>query len=425
MGCDSSHSYPSKRTYNNMFLKISPIIQIETKSIFESGIIDTASNRTCINRAFVIKHGLEPFLCRTHSKVKCSSGDSVITEWEIPNTKIIFHNHKRSIIVTLCVIEKLPVPLLIGMDSLQTLQEINLDLKNQLVHKDNIVLINSEQSQEGLNIPDSIFEDSIMTDIEIYQVKKLLNEYKDIFCVGNKDAVCKNYVANIPMIEGKEDFVYCPSRNIPIHYRARAKEIINQWLEDGKIEPAQSSFNSPILIVEKPLKKGQEVPDLRLCIDFRELNKRLPHDPVIPEKLSELMLETGPHKYRSSFDLPSAYLQIQIRPEDRHRTAFCFLGKQYQFCTLPFGLKISGSTFIRVMSKVMTNLDRKKIRNYVDDFIITDRTFEEHLASMRSFFEAIKENGLKLAFDKCNIGKKDIKFLGIIIYYALRRFCHD
>ena len=163
------------------------------------------------------------------------------------------------------------------------------------------------------------------------------------------------------------------------------------------------------------MKKGQTTPDLRLCIDFRELNKRLPHDPIIPEKLSELMLETGPHKYRSSFDLPSAYLQIKIRPEDRHRTAFCFLGKQYQFCTLPFGLKISGSTFIRVMSRVMEKLDRKRIRNCVDDFIITDKTFEGHIESMESFFEAIRQNGLKLAFDKCNIGKRDIKFLGVML----------
>ena len=67
------------------------------------------------------------------------------------------------------------------------------------------------------------------------------------------------------------------------------------------------------------------------------------------------------------------------------------------------------------MSKVMTNLDRIKIRNYVDDFIITDRTFEEHLTSMRSFFEALKENSLKLEFNKCNIGKKDIKFFGIML----------
>ena len=139
------------------------------------------------------------------------------------------------------------------MDSLRTLQKINLDLKNQLVHKDNIVLINRKQSQEELNISDSIFENSTMIDVEIYQVEKLLNEYKDILCVGNKDAVCKNYVSNIPMIEGKEDFVNSQSQNIPIHYRARAKEIINQWLQDGKIEPAQSYFNSPILIVEMPL----------------------------------------------------------------------------------------------------------------------------------------------------------------------------
>ena len=128
------------------------------------------------------------------------------------------------------------------------------------------------------------------------------------------------------MLEGKEEAVYCPSRNNPNHYRARASEIIDQWLKDGKIEHAHSSFNSPILIMEKQLKKVQEVQHLILCIDFRELNKRLPHDPIIPEELtkndikSELDVfkeDLTSHQSRHTYDLaktpvPSRFTRMPL-----------------------------------------------------------------------------------------------------------------
>ena len=83
-------------------------------------------------------------------------------------------------------------------------------------------------------IPDSIFEDSLMIDHERESVKSLMHEFSDIFCEGNKDAICQNYIANIPLKEGQEEFVYTPSRNIPIHYRERAKIIIDQWIKDNR-----------------------------------------------------------------------------------------------------------------------------------------------------------------------------------------------
>ena len=64
---------------------------------------------------------------------------------------------------------------------------------------------------------------------------------------------------------------------------------------------------------------------------------------------------------------------------------------------------------------VMRELDPERCLNYVDDFLLIDNDFESHLDNMRQFFKSVRKLGLKLAFDKCNLGQKEVKFLGIIL----------
>ena len=137
MGCESSH--PRKR-YKAEFLKVSPKMIIENNVIESKGIVDTASNRTCVNRSFIEKHNLMQYMNETQNSVRCSSGESVLTRWEIPNVKIVFEKVQKQAIITLCIIENLPVPFLIGTDTLKELGEINLNFIKKVVNKNNIVL---------------------------------------------------------------------------------------------------------------------------------------------------------------------------------------------------------------------------------------------------------------------------------------------
>ena len=49
---------------------------------------------------------------------------------------------------------------------------------------------------------------------------------------------------------------------------------------------------------------------------------------------------------------------------------------------------------------------------YLDDIIITDKTFVEHLDNLREVFERIRNAGMKLSPKKCSLFKKEVKYLG-------------
>ena len=403
-------------------------MQFKNKSISTHGIIDTASDRTCVSNKFVNKHKLENELSTTYSNITGSNGEQFRTNGSL-EANIIFKN-KNQMKSKICVIKNLPVQVIIGLDCIARLGTIRLNARHGTISDSSgICLINKEpdgmentrskksisSTVEEMNIPENVFKNTSMTEDEINKMKKLINEYRDIFCEKKKEAICGSYMASIPLKKELGEFIYTPAASIPLAYRERATKVIDGWLENGKIEPCQSSFNSRVLCVPKPMKEGQTEPDLRLCIDYRRLNSFLPSDPVITKKVSDLMLECPPHKYRSSFDLPEAYMQILIKPEDRHKTAFIFENKQYQFITLPFGLKVSGSSFIRVMNEVMDGLDPKEIRAYVDDILLTNESFEEHYENTKKFFERCRKMKIKLSTAKASIGQKEIKFLGIVL----------
>ena len=313
------------------------------------------------------------------------------------------------------------VDVIIGCDIQKDLGPVTVDVKAGSVRDRNgVVLLTKEpketdknrNNQPKLEIPESIFEGAQINDKQKRMIHDLLLEYTDIMVTPNTQAVCASVQATIPSIEGSMPFCSVKPYPIPPNQRERAQKVIDGWLEQGIIETTQSSYNAPVLCVEKKLKPGQVVPDLRVCLDFRKLNKTIAPDPCIEESLQDILREIEDHKFRSVFDMPQAYLQIPLKKEDRHKTAFFFLGKQFQFKVAPFGLSISGSAFVRQMKKVTSPLDRRQVKSYVDDVLITSRTFEEHLRCIKDFMDSVRNNGMMLSFEKMQLCQKEVLFLG-------------
>ena len=90
--------------------------------------------------------------------------------------------------------------------------------------------------------------------------------------------------------------------------------------------------------------------------------------------------EIGLHnEYYGSFDFKSGYWQIGLVPEHRHKTAFCWGGRNYQFTRVPFGLKTSGNIFSRAVSHALRDaVSSKGLSIYVDDIFLHCRTFIQY-----------------------------------------------
>ena len=64
-------------------------------------------------------------------------------------------------------------------------------------------------------------------------------------------------------------------------------------------------------------------------------------------------------------------------------------GFRFRFKVMPFGLVNAGSTYNRILRKLLdgaTNLQR-----YVDDVIGHTKNWDEHIQTLRYFFERVKQ----------------------------------
>ena len=247
---------------------------------------------------------------------------------------------------------------------------------------------------------------------ELEALVNLLLHYKDI--IGTDDGEKGTFIKPVRIPTNGQ------SRNQRQHPIAQAleedvdAEIMNMATR-GIIEPCEDpkGFNSPVFAVRK--KNGK----VRVVANFkRTLNKVLVDlDPYPIPTIEELFNKVGlGNKYFSSLDLRNSYWQIVIDERDRHKTAFTWKGRCYQYTRLAFGLTSAGQIFSRCIADALhTTTSRQNISSYIDDNLVHAKTFTEHINALQQLFKALREFGLKLNPEKCTFIAPEAKFLGRII----------
>ena len=174
-----------------------------------------------------------------------------------------------------------------------------------------------------------------------------------------------------------------PFRRISPAIIDEAREHINEMLAAEAICPSQSPFSSNVVIVRK--KDGS----IRLCIDFRKLNQRTVNDAyAIPRTEDSLHLLAG-SKFFTKLDLKAGYWQVELKEEDKAKTAFQVGNIGFYECSrMPFGLCNAPATFQRLMERAMGELNLKDCLIYFNDIIIFSESFDQHLERLEAVFES-------------------------------------
>ena len=196
------------------------------------------------------------------------------------------------------------------------------------------------------------------------------------------------------------------ARRLPFHKQEEASKEIDEMLFAGIIEPSNSPWSSPIVLVKK--KDGS----LRFCIDFRRLNDITVKDSYPLPRIDDTLDMLGGANYFSTLDLASGYWQIEMGEEDKPKTAFATHRGLFQFSVMPFGLCNAPATFERLMEHVLGGMQWESCLVYLDDIIVHSKTFQEHVSSLGKVIARLREAGLKLSPKKCKLFQPEVSFLG-------------
>jgi hypothetical protein len=82
---------------------------------------------------------------------------------------------------------------------------------------------------------------------------------------------------------------------------------------------------------------------------------------------------------------PEPVEQVNLHPNDEKKTAFSTGQGLWKFTVIPFGQCNAPSKFKSLMETCELCL------RYLDDVIVIDRTFQEHLLNLRKVFQRFRE----------------------------------
>ena len=235
----------------------------------------------------------------------------------------------------------------------------------------------------------------------------LLMEYADVFSfhsdLGRTD-LTKHHIDT-----GDSQPIHQLPRRISPARRQEVRQLLNEMLKNDIIQPSNSPWSSPIILVRK--RDGST----RFCIDYRKVNSVTRKDAYPLPRVDDILDTLGGSKWFSTLDLKSGYWQVEVDSSSREKTAFTTSEGLYEFKVMPFGLCNAPATFQRLMNRVLCDVNWVECLVYIDDTVVIGRTFEQHLSNLGTVLSRLRQAGLKLQPAKCKLCQKEVRFLGHVI----------
>ena len=84
----------------------------------------------------------------------------------------------------------------------------------------------------------------------------------------------------------------------------------------------------------------------------------------------------------------------------------------FEWVRIPFGLTNAPAAFQRHMENILRDLRDEIVIPYLDDLIVFSKSFDDHIQHVRTVLQCFREHGIKLKARKCDLFKREVRFLG-------------
>src|SRR5688572_17535504 len=230
------------------------------------------------------------------------------------------------------------------------------------------VMESGESNDAGVGLEDSQLSHDVETiehvnvnpELSVVQkneIKELLCEFSDVF---SSNPGLTDLVEHKVELECDRP-IRCKPYPVPFALQDVVEQEIEQMLEMGIIEPSESPYSSPLLLIRK------KDHTFRPVIDFRKLNRVTKFDGEPIGNPEMIFAKIASDQYLSKLDFCKGFWQIPVREQDKPKTAFVTSQGLFQFTRLPFGMVNSGASYSRMMRKLLHGL--KHVDNFVDDVL--------------------------------------------------------
>ena len=414
---------PTHNVVNALKSKPTPKVHLVLESLegdskgtaFSISCPDSGASRTVVSKKLLRKHNIKWRI--DHSELlSTANGENIdCGACVMLGVRVQGENRDQMVHVDAVVSDDIEDEVLISWYDLQSLGILPIGFPQVLFPKRNLVrkisLDSAREEEIMVKTPVSTVVSSNTADVD-GDVKALFSEFDDVLC---DELSSKTLKGPDMIIKLRSDTKITPrrcltARQVPVHYKDAADELINQLLEQGVISRVETptEWVSPAHFVPKPNGK------VRLVTDYQQLNRYVdrPVQPF-PSALDMIRFVEPGSNWFCKMDALNGYFQVPLSEDSKLLTTFILPQGRFCYNRAPQGFIGSGDEFnIRTDAVIR---DVKQADKLVDDILARGKTREELLnGPVRQVLENCRKYGMTLSKSKFQIGQ-ELEFCGHII----------
>ena len=139
----------------------------------------------------------------------------------------------------------------------------------------------------------------------------VLLRYSDLFPTPGSTLTGHTDAVEHEIDTGDSSPIHCAPRRMSPQKMKKEEECVTEMLTGGQIEPSDSPWSSPVVLVTK--KDG----GTRFCVDYRRLNDVTVKDAYPLPRIDDTLDMLAGKQWFSTLDLASGYWQVSLSQEAR------------------------------------------------------------------------------------------------------------